>query len=251
MTRGRHRGVALAVGVVLAVAVASACTGGQAPDPTDDATRTSRPDSVPGPDATAGSRSAPDTEPGSGTSPGEQDGATGPDPGAAPIADAPEVVSLSGAPTAAPLVARAGWQVVGSAGACVLSWHGTSDAAPPTTGAREVSEALLAETVDADGGDPAATRDVLLPLTSDGVAIQGMNAVAQDWDVDTPRGPVQVRGAARVASVPTFDGGASTQSVVLALDCAGPLDEGAWQQLLADVRVGLVGPVEELGAWPS
>jgi len=251
MTRGPRRGAALAAGVVLAVAVASGCTEGPAPDPTDAATTTSTPDSVPGPGATDGSASAPDAEPGSGTSPGEQDEVTGSDPGPASVADAPEVMSLSGARAAAPLAARAGWQVVGSAGACVLSWRGASDAAAPAAGAREVSAALLAETVDADGGDAAATRDVLLPLTSDGVAIQGMNAVAQDWDVDTPRGPVQVRGAARVASVPTFDGGASTQSVVLALDCAGSLDDGAWQQLLADVRVGLVGPVEELGAWPS
>ncbi|WP_043657484.1 hypothetical protein [Cellulosimicrobium cellulans] len=113
------------------------------------------------------------------------------------------------------------------------------------------SAALLAETVAADGGDLTAPRDVLLPLLADGVTRQGVNAAAQDWTVTTPRGEVRVRGAARVVSVPTFEGDASTQSVVLALDCAGPLDEGAWQRLLADVRAGLAAPAEELGTWPS
>ncbi|MFE6237403.1 hypothetical protein [Cellulosimicrobium sp. NPDC057862] len=168
------------------------------------------------------------------------------DPATSGTADAPGPDA-----TASPLVARTGWQVVGASGACVLSWRGASDPAPPEQGARDASAALLSETVAADGGDPVAPRDVLLPLTSDGVTLQGVNAVAQDWAVGTPRGEVQVRGAARVVSTPTFDGGASTQSVALALDCAGPLDEGSWQRLLSDVRVGLVAPLEEPGAWPS
>lgn len=93
--------------------------------------------------------------------------------------------------------------------------------------------------------------DVLLPLGSDGVRLQGVNGVAQGWTVATARGDIHVCGAARVVSVPTFDGEASTQSVVLVLDCVGSLDEAAWTGLLEDVRVDLVAPLEEPGDWPS
>ncbi|WP_336728479.1 hypothetical protein [Cellulosimicrobium cellulans] len=251
MTRAPGVRAPLAVGVGLVLLATTACTAGPSPDPADDVTATSTADGARGPGATDSTSGVPDEEPEPETSSGEDDEATGTPPGPPARADAPEVTSLSRAPTSAPLVARAGWQVVGAAGACVLSWRGANDAQAPTAGAREASTTLLAETVGADGGEQTAKRDVLLPLASDGATVQGMNAVAQDWTVDTPRGRVQVRGAARVASVPTYDGGASAQSVVLALDCAGPLDDGVWEQLLADVRVGFVGPVEELGAWPS
>lgn len=249
MRRPPARAAVLATSAVLAVLGTTACTGGPSPGPTGGPTTSGTAD-APGPDAGDPTSPAPTTE----TAPGDPDATTGgpsdllPDPADAP---APEVTILGGAASAPPLVARAGWQVVGSSGACVLSWRGASDPEAPGAGAREASDALLTETVVADRGDPGATREVLLPLTSDGVAVQGVNAVAQDWAVGTPRGEVRVRGAARVVSVPTFDGGASTQSVVLALDCAGPIDEGAWQRLLADVRVGLVAPVEEPGVWLS
>ncbi|QUB99757.1 hypothetical protein [Cellulosimicrobium cellulans] len=246
----RSRAGALAVGLALAVLGAGACTGSATPeDPTGaaSATRTDRPPAeVPGDDPTAsGDRGRPpggSDEPTAGASAG---------PGEAPTAAPPEVTSLGGATGAAPLVARSGWEVVGASGACVLSSRAATDPAAPTAGPRDTSAALLAETVAADGGDLTAPRDVLLPLLADGVTRQGVNAAAQDWTVTTPRGEVRVRGAARVVSVPTFEGDASTQSVVLALDCAGPLDEGAWQRLLADVRVGLAAPAEELGTWPS
>lgn len=254
----RSRAGALAVGLVLAVLGAGACTGSATPEgPTGaaTATRTDRPPAEgPADDPTAAGD--PDRSPGGSDEPtagasAEPTAGASAGPGEAPQAAPPEVTSLAGATGAAPLVARAGWQVVGASGACVLSSRAAADPAVPTASPRDASVALLAETVAADGGDLAAPRDVLLPLLSDGVTLQGVNAAAQDWTVTTPRGEVRVRGAARVVNVPTFEGDASTQSVVLALDCAGPLDEGAWQRLLADVRAGFAAPVEELGTWPS
>lgn len=241
---------ALAVGLALAVLGAGACTGSATPeDPTGaaSATRTDRPPAeVPADDPTASDE--PERPPGGSDEPTAGASAG---PGEEPTAAPPEVTSLGGAAGATPLVARSGWQVVGASGACVLSSRAATNLAAPTAGPRDASAALLAETVAADGGDLTAPRDVLLPLLADGVTRQGVNAAAQDWTVTTPRGEVRVRGAARVVSVPTFEGDASTQSVVLALDCAGPLDEGAWQRLLADVRAGLAAPAEELGTWPS
>ncbi|MEV8030158.1 hypothetical protein [Cellulosimicrobium funkei] len=246
----RSRAGALAVGLAVAVLGAGACTGSATPeDPTGaaSATRTDRPPAeVPADDPTAAGD--PGRPPGGADQPTAGASAG---PGEAPTAAPPEVTSLGGAAGATPLVARSGWQVVGASGACVLSSRATADPAAPTAGPRDASAALLAETVAADGGDLTAPRDVLLPLLADGVTRQGVNAAAQDWTVATPRGEVRVRGAARVVSVPTFEGDASTQSVVLALDCAGPLDEGAWQRLLADVRAGLAAPAEELATWPS
>ncbi|GED11532.1 hypothetical protein [Cellulosimicrobium cellulans] len=252
MTRASLRAGALAAGLVVGVLGAGACTGSPTPEgPTSgpSATRTREAPGV-GPSGDPTITADPDVasgapgEPTAGSSTGPGDGASGP--------AAPEITSLGGTPATAPLVARAGWQVVGASGGCVLPARGTGDPETPTAGARDASAALLAETVSADGGDPdGAPRDVLLPVGSDGVAVQGVNAVAQDWTVESPRGPVQVRGAARVVAVPAFDGSTNTQSVVLALDCPAPFDEGAWQRLLADVRVGLVAPVEALGTWPS
>ncbi len=246
----RSRAGALAVGLALAVLGAGACTGSATPeDPTGaaSATRTDRPPAgAPADDPTAAGD--PDRSPGGSDEPTAGASAG---PGEAPTAAPPEVTSLGGAAGATPLVARSGWEVVGASGACVLSSRAAADPAAPTASPRDASAALLAETVAADGGGLTASRDVLLPLASDGVTRQGVNAASQDWTVTTPRGEVRVRGAARVVSVPTFEGDASTQSVVLALDCPGPFDEGAWQRLLADVRVGLVAPAEELGTWPS
>lgn len=246
----RSRAGAFAVGLALAVLGAGACTGSATPeDPTGaaSATRTDRPPAeVPADDPTASDE--PERPPGGSDEPTAGASAG---PGEAPTAAPPEVTSLGGVAGATPLVARSGWDVVGASGACVLSSRATADPAAPTAGPHDASAALLAETVAADGGDLTAPRDVLLPLLADGVTRQGVNGVAQDWTVTTPRGEVRVRGAARVVSVPTFEGDASTQSVVLALDCAGPLDEGAWQRLLADVRAGLAAPAEELGTWPS
>lgn len=246
----RSRAGALAVGLALAVLGAGACTASATPeDPTGaaSATRTDRPPAeVPADDPTASVD--PERTPGGSDDP---TAAASAGPGEEPEAVPPEVTGLGGATGATPLVVRAGWQVVGASGACVLSSRAAADPAAPTASPRDASAALLAETVAADGGDLTAPRDVLLPLLADGVTLQGVNAAAQDWTVTTPRGEVRVRGAARVVSVPTFEGDASTQSVVLALDCAGPLDEGAWQRLLAEVRVGLLAPAEELGTWPS
>lgn len=251
MTRASLRAGALVAGLVVVLG-AGACTGGPTPEGSTSGPSARRTGEAPGggssddpttmadPDAASGAPGEPTAS--SSAAPG--DGLSGP--------AAPEITSLGGAPATAPLVARAGWQVVGASGGCVLSARGTGDPQTPTVGARDASDALLAETVTADGGDPdGAPRDVLLPVGSDGVAVQGVNAVAQDWTVESPRGPVQVRGAARVVAVPAFDGSTTTQSVVLVLDCPAPFDEGAWQRLLADVRVGLVAPVEDLGTWPS
>lgn len=248
MRRDRVRTAALAVGVVLALG-ATACTGTPPPEDPSGSAAASSTDAAPVPQGTNGTRDVPGT-------PASPDATTSaPDdtvPGPSDGPTAPEVLHLTGAPSATPLVPRPGWQVVGSTGACVLSWRGAAAPDAPAPSAREASVALLAQTAAEDGADlVGAPSDVLLPLASDGVRVQGVNGVAQGWTVGTPRGDVHVRGAARVASVPTFDGGAAGQSVVLALDCVGSLDEAAWQGLLDDVRVGLSAPLEELGAWPS
>ena len=246
----RSRAGALAVGLALAVLGAGACSGSATPEDAPGAAsapRTARPAAA-GPGAGPTASGDPERPPGSTDEPTAGASAG---PGEEPTAAAPEVTSLGGAAGATPLVARSGWQVVGASGACVLSSRAAADPAAPPAGPRSASAALRAVPVAAVGGDRTAPRDVLLPLLADGVTRQGVNAAAQDWTVTTPRGEVRVRGAARVVSVPTFEGDASTQSVVLALDCAGPLDEGAWQRLLADVRVGLAAPAEGLGTWPS
>ncbi|WP_426309582.1 hypothetical protein [Cellulosimicrobium sp. E-16] len=252
MTRTSLRAGALVAGLVVVLG-AGACTGSPTPEGRASGPSATRTGEAPGggPSDDPTTTGDPDGAPGAPDGPGEPTAGHSAGPGE-PSESAPEITSLGAAPGTAPLVARGGWQVVGASGGCVLSARGTGDPQTPTTGARDASAALLAETVAADGGDPDdATRDVLLPVGSDGVAVQGVNAVAQDWTVATPRGPVQVRGAARVVAVPDFDGSTTTQSVVLALDCPAPFDEGAWQRLLADVRVGLVAPVEVLGTWPS
>ncbi|MGN6241623.1 MAG: hypothetical protein ACTHNI_18000 [Cellulosimicrobium cellulans] len=184
-----------------------------------------------------------------GMTPGEPDRVT---PAAPEVPPVPEVRSLTEMPPAAPLVLRPGWQVVAGTGACVQSWRAAVGPDAPTVPLREASVALLEQAAAEDGADPVGVPgDVLLPLGWDGVRMQGVNGVVQSWTVATARGDVHVRGAARVVSVPTFAGGASTQSVVLLLDCVGSLDEAAWKGLLEDVRVDLVAPLEEPGVWPS
>jgi hypothetical protein len=254
VTRASLRAGALVAGLVVGVLGAGGCTGSPTPEGPTSGPSATRTGEAPGGGSSDDPTTTgdPDAAPGAPEGPGEPTAGSSAGPGDGPSGSAPEITSLGGAPGTAPLVARAGWQVVGASGGCVLSARGTGDPQAPTAGARDASAALLAETVTADGGDPdGATRDVLLPVGSDGVAVQGVNAVAQDWTVATPRGPVQVRGAARVVAVPAFAGSTTSQSVVLALDCPAPFDEGAWQRLLADVRVGLVAAVEVLGTWPS
>lgn len=213
MSRGRAAGLTVAASALVVLA-AGACTGDAVPDP--------------GPTSSAPTTVAP-----------------------APQDPAPTVMSLTRTSTGTQsLVARPGWQALAADGSCVLSWRGAGDVEPPTTTAREASEVLLAATRDAEGGEPlGATRDVLLPLTSDGVTIQGTNGVAQEWSVATPRGAVQVRGVARVAVGTSYEGHPTARSLVVALDCAGPFDEGAWNRVLANVRVEVLAPVEELGVW--
>ncbi|KLN33237.1 hypothetical protein FB00_18755 [Cellulosimicrobium funkei] len=254
MTRAGLRAGALVAGLVVGVLGAGACTGSPTPEGPTSGPSATRTGEAPGGGSSDGPTTTadPDAAPGAPEGLGDPTAGSSAGPGGGSSEPAPEITSLGGAAAAAPLVARAGWQVVGASGGCVLSARGTGDPGTPTAGPRDASAALLAETVTADGGDPdGATRDVLLPVGSDGGAVQGVNAVAQDWTVESPRGPLRVRGAARVVAVPAFDGSTTTQSVVLALDCPAPFDEGAWQHLLADVRVGLVAPVEVLGTWPS
>lgn len=147
---------------------------------------------------------------------------------------------------------RPGWEPAAAYGSCVLSWRGTLADDPPPAAPRDASEALLVATRDVDGGEPASpVRDLQLPVGTDGATVVTTNAVGQDWSVSTPRGQVQVRGAARVAVTPTFEGGAQVRTVEIVLDCPGPFDDGAWSRAMADLRVTNAGRVEEPGEWPS
>ena len=173
-------------------------------------------------------------------------------PGEQPEGGETTVTTLRPSRTTTPLVARSAWQGVSEHGPCTLSQSTDPGGADPRADQYVASQELLSALRESDeGADPSALRNVLLPLTSQpGEGTAGVNALAQDWDASTPRGPVAVRGVTRAITTQSFAGDLTTHVVQLAFECPRVIDESAWTSALEDLRVTVPAQPERPGQWP-
>ncbi|QUC00439.1 hypothetical protein [Cellulosimicrobium cellulans] len=174
-------------------------------------------------------------------------------PGQEPEDGGSTVTTLRQSGTTTPLVTRSAWQGVSKYGPCTLSRSTDPGSPDPRADQYVVSQELLSALRESDeGADPSALQNVLLPLTSQpGEGTVGVNAVAQDWHVSTPRGPVAVRGVTRAITTQDFEGDRTIDVVQLAFECPRVIDESAWTSALEDLRVTVPAQPEKAGQWPS